>query len=97
MAISYTESANLMKDGDFQGRVKVACLTYAAYISNESPDVVGHNTRYKWAIATLTNPDLAAFNITPTAVMDPNVQAQGAAIDDATLQTAVETALNKVM
>lgn len=49
MALSYSESANLMTDQSFRGRVKVACLTFANYISNEANDVPAHNVRLKWA------------------------------------------------
>jgi len=97
MALSYDESNALMQDANFRGRVKVACLKFADYITNEGPSVTAHNTRFKWAQRTYQNPDQSAFEATPGTVMDPNVQSQGAAIDDATLQTAVETTLNKLM
>jgi hypothetical protein len=97
MALTYEESADLMRDSIFISRIKVACLHFAAYISGEDPTTTAHNTRYRWAINTMNAPDTAAANITPTVVMDPNVQAQGAAILDVDLQTAVETAVNKII
>ena len=97
MALTYAESAALMGDASFRDRVKVSCLHYADYISGEGASVPAHNTRYKWAQATFINPDAAAGQVTPTVVMDAAVQDQGAAIDDAGLQAATETAINKMM
>ena len=94
---SYTESAALMNDPAFKGRVKVACLTYADYISGEAANVPAHTSRMRWAGMTMQNPDMAAANVTPTAVMDPAVQAAGGEIDDAGLQGAVENAVNKML
>jgi len=97
MALSYAESADLMKDAAFISRIKVACLTYASYIYNEASNVAGHSSRLRWAQNTMQAPDVSANAIAPTVVMDPNVQAQGAAITDAELQTAVENAANKLI
>jgi hypothetical protein len=97
MALTYQDSSALMQDQTFVGRVKVGCLQYADYIVNEAPSVAAHNTRYRWAQNTMNDPDAVAAKLAPTVVMDPNVQSAGAAIDDATLQTAVETAVNKLM
>lgn len=97
MALTYIESAALMNDPTFISRIKVACLTFAEYIVNEPSTVPAHNTRMRWATSTIQSPDSAASAVTPAVVMDPNVQAQGASISDADLQTAVETAINKMM
>jgi hypothetical protein len=95
--LTYQESSDLMKDPTFLGRIKVACLNFATYISNETPNVPAHNTRYRWAQGTMGSPESVAANIAPTVVMDDNVQAEGAAISDKDLQTAVEIAVNKLM
>lgn len=97
MALTYQESAALMQDATFISRIKIACLTFAEYISNEATTAPAHNTRMRWATNTLQAPDSAASAVAPAVVMDPTVQSQGAAIADADLQTAVETALNKMM
>jgi hypothetical protein len=97
MALTYEESAALMGDAGFRGRVKVACLKYADYISNEATGTPAHVTRLRWSGNTMANPDAAAALVTPAVVMDTNVQADGAAIDDVTLQSAVETTINKMM
>lgn len=96
-ALTYEQSAELMKDPVFQGRVKVACLTYARYITDEPANTAAHSTRTKWAQQTLVVPDSAVAQVTPTTVMDSNVQAAGAAITDTALQTAVETSVNKLL
>ena len=97
MALTYEQSADLMKDGVFQGRIKVACLKYADYILNEPADTPGHSSRTKWASSTYTNPDYSAQQVQPPTVMDAAVQDQGSAIDDAGLQSAVEGVVNKMI
>lgn len=97
MALTYEQSATLMNDMTFRGRIKVACLKYANYIVGEATTVPAHNTRMKWAQQTLQQPDASALLVTPTTVMDPAVQDQGSAIDDAGLQSATENAINKMM
>lgn len=95
--MTYEESAALMIDNAFRGRVKVACLIYARYIMDEASNTPAHSTRIKWAQATMVNPDAAAATVTPTVVMDGAVQQDGAAIDDAALQSAVENSINKML
>ena len=97
MALSYSDSADLMNDTVFRGRIKVAALHFANYVMGESPGTSSHNTRFKWAQAAYLMPDQTAMNLQPIVVMDSNVQAQGAAVDDPTLQTAVETAINTII
>lgn len=97
MALTYEQTSTLMNDGTFRGRVKVACLKYADYISLEAATVPAHATRIKWAQQTYAMPDASAANVTPAVVMDPAVQQDGAAITDAALQSAVEGAVNKII
>ena len=97
MPITYEESAAMMHDMAFQGRVKVACLKFADYIFGEAVDVPAHATRLKWAQQTFTSPDAVAGQVTPTTVMDPAVQEDGTDIGDAELQSAVENAVNKIL
>jgi len=97
MALDYNASAALMKDAEFIGRVKVACLKFATYINGEPTNTPAHNTRIKWASNTMLAPEVAAVQVTPVAVMDPSVQQDGAAITDAGLQSAVENAINKML
>jgi len=97
MALTYEQSAALMKDPAFVDRVKVACLKFADYILNEATGTAAHNTRVRWAQQTTSNPDSAAQQTTPPVVMDTAVQEDGAEITDAELQTAVETVVNKLM
>jgi len=97
MALTYADSAALMKDPAFVDRVKVACLKYASSILIEATSVAAHNTRVQWAQNTTASPDAAAQRTTPPVVMDPAVQSAGSAITDAALQTTVETTINKLM
>ena len=98
MAMTYEESASLMMDATFRGRVKVACLRLADSIIIEQPNVAAHNSRYKWAQNTFLNPDTVAAQVQPPTVMDSAVQdAGGAAITDAALQASVETVIGKML
>jgi hypothetical protein len=95
--MTYTESAALMSDQTFRGRVKVACLKYADSIMIEASSVPAHNTREKWALNAMQNPEMVAAQVQPPTVMDPAVQTDGAAVSDAALQGAVEAVINKLM
>ena len=97
MALTYEQSAELMKDVIFIGRIKVACLTYANYIFGEAPTVPAHSSRIKWAQQTFAMPDTSAQQVTPATVMDAAVQEDGSAIADAALQSAVENTINKML
>lgn len=89
------ESANLMSDITFRGRIKVCILDYATYIFGEAPTVDGHPGRYRWAQNAGINPDYEAGRLHPMVVMDAQVQLDGAAIDDAKLKISVQTVVNK--
>ena len=97
MAITYDQSAALMKDVTFIGRVKVACLKFAAFILDEAASTPAHNTRFRWAQNAIVDSDAVAQKVTPNVVMDPAVQTNGAAITDANLQTATETAIQDLL
>jgi hypothetical protein len=98
MALTYDETAQLMQDQTFRGRVSIACVNYARYITDEATSTPAHSTRYRWAQATLLTPEAAVNQVIPTVVTDSAVQdAGGAAITDAALQSAVETAVNKLL
>ena len=95
--LSYDQSAQLMTDLTFKGRVKTACLRYADSIMDEASTVTAHNTRMRWAANCFQNPDMVAGQIQPLTVQDPAVQAAGSGITDNALQAAVEGAINKMM
>jgi hypothetical protein len=95
--MTYEESAALMNDMTFRGRIKVSALKYADSISNEANTVPAHNTRLRWAVNTMQQPDMVAMQLQPPTVMDAAVQADGAEITDDALQGSVETVVNKLM
>ena len=97
MALTYADSAALMNDMEFRGRVKVSVLKFADYIASEAPTTAGHNSRYKWAQQAFASPDQTAFQVQPAVVMDPAVQVNGSAISDSALQSAVEGVINKIL
>jgi hypothetical protein len=95
--MTYEESFQLMADLTFRGRCKVACLKLAEVILAEAATVVNHNARLRWANQAFQNPDMAAGQVQSPAVMDPLVQAQGSAVTDVDLQTAVNTVVDKLL
>lgn len=95
--MDYTESAALMRDQAFHGRVKVAGLKYTTYVLAEDPAMPGHSSRYNWAKNFAIQPDMSATQIQPMVVMDTQVQTDGAAITDEALQTSVEAVVNKMV
>jgi hypothetical protein len=95
--MTYLESAALMTDPEFRGRIKVACLRYADSIMGETTGTPAHNTRLKWAQGCFQSPDMTAAQAQPPTVMDAEVQADGPEITDGALQVAVETVVNKLM
>ncbi len=97
MALTYEESAALMTDQAFRGRVKVSALKYADSIMGEAETTPAHNTRTKWAQQCFQQPDMTAANLQPPVVMDSAVQLAGAEITDAGLQGSVEAVVNKMM
>jgi hypothetical protein len=97
MALDYAGSAALMTDTAFRGRVKVACLKFASFIADEVGTTSGHNARFRWAQNCLVNPDQTSITVQAPVVMDPAVQSSGDQIDDASLQTAVETVVQQMI
>jgi len=95
--MTYEESAALMNDMAFRGRVKVACLKYADYIESEASTIGGHTARLRWATQCFQQPEITAQVVQPPTVMDAAVQQDGAAVTDAALQSAVEGVINKLL
>jgi hypothetical protein len=86
-----------MQSAEFRGRVKVACIKYADSIMIEAASVPGHTSRVRWAQGTFQQPDITAGQVQSPVVMDPAVQAGGAAVEDTALQGAVEATVNKMV
>ena len=95
--LSYEQSAALMNNSIFRGRVKVACLKFANSILDEATSVTGHTSRVKWATATFGYPDQAAQQAQPPTVMDAAVQDAGSDITDDALQASVEVTVLKML
>jgi hypothetical protein len=95
--MTYEESAALMVDATFRGRVKVSVLKYADSIMNEPTTETAHNTRVRWAQQAMQQPDMTAANLQPPVVMDGAVQLAGPEITDTALQGSVEAVVNKMM
>lgn len=96
--MTYEESAALINDQAFRGRIKVACLTYASRILKGGETGVGASqAANRWATVTFQAPDQTAQTVIGPAVMEPGVQSEGEKIDDGALQFSVENAVNKTL
>lgn len=95
--MTYQESADLMNDFQFRGRIKVAALKFADSILGEATTVPAHNSREKWANRCFQQPEQVSMELHPPVVMDPAVQQDGAAVTDAALQGAVEAVVGKIV
>jgi hypothetical protein len=94
--MTFEESAQLMTNPQFRGRIKVACLKYADYIVTSNLPGTSMTMR-RWADNTFQNPDNSAQLAQAAVVMDAAVQSTGPDIADQQLQTAVETVIKKMV
>ena len=95
MALTQEQSAALMQDSAFRGRIKVCCLKYANTIPLEpAPHTRGYTSALRWTQQCIMNPDQTAQTVQSSAVMDPAVQDAGSQIGDVALQGAVESVVN---
>ncbi|HMN55627.1 MAG TPA: hypothetical protein PKE15_00135 [Ottowia sp.] len=81
---------------DLHSRIKVAVIVACDVIRTEPGATANHANRLKWAAATLQSPDEAA-RLMLWAVLAQNRAATAAQItgaDDATVQTAVNAAVD---
>jgi hypothetical protein len=95
MATLY-EIWTLLEDPALRQKVSAACLIAAEAIRTESDQTANHANRLKWAKATLQSPVQAGQQML-RAVLAANVSATLAQItgaSDATIQTAVNNAVN---
>jgi len=109
VSLTYQESSDLMNDFQFRGKIKTAALTLAAYWLNEAPDVVAHNSHYKWSQSCFQQPDMTAQGLHPPVVMDQGVQGAGlvddpttpgkkiSAATDTQIQAAVQAVVEKII
>jgi hypothetical protein len=97
MALDSTQSAALMRDTVFQGRIKFFATKYADFVSLEAPTTERHTAAIRWVQRMYAQPDLVAGELQPLVVADPAVQAAGAEITDAALGPAVEAAIKRTI
>jgi hypothetical protein len=106
MALDYDQSAKLRTNIVFQGRIASAALVWAQYKLAAPVDVTQPVKRreFYYAEGIVANANQKAATLQPIVVQDGSVQ--GADIDatdgdstitDAALQTAVETAIGKLV
>lgn len=92
--LSLDQSAQLMKDFTFLGRVKSAALTYAQYLSLQPAN---SGAKVRWMQQTMNQPDQMAQQLVSPVVLNPNVQQAGSTIDDPGLQAAVQSVADVMM
>lgn len=94
---TYAELLNIATTSDaLKQQIKVACIVACDVIRAEAEATPNHANRLAWARATLQNPDGAAAKMV-LAVLAQNRAATVAQItnaDDATVQTAVNAAVD---
>lgn len=94
---TYAELLVIANTGDaFKQKVQVACIVACDLIRAESAATTNHAARLSWARATLQNPSAAATQMV-WAVLAQNrafTAAQISGSDDATVQTAVNAAVD---
>lgn len=95
MAMSQTDTANLINDPIFRGRVKVAALQYAQYLQLQ-PSL--NASKANWIQRTMTQPDQIAQTLVAAVVISPNVQnAGGSSVSDPDLLAATQYAADLQM
>lgn len=101
---TYVQLSDLAADSVFAKRCAFSILKYGQYIADEAADTAFHTSRYRWAIQAVTNPDGVAAPLLKRIAFDPifsnidpwvDVASALAAVNDATLQAAVENAVNR--
>ena len=93
LTLATTASGNALQD-----RIRVAAVVACDLIRLEAVDTPNHASRLAWAVATLRDPGASA-RVLLWAVLAQNrtfTSAQIASADDATVQTAVNAAVNLV-
>ena len=97
--MDYAESAALMNNTLFKGRVKVAILKYSNSIlsSGASLPSIGANAILRWASHAYNDSERIAQQVIAPVVMDASVQNQSEHITDEALQKVVESVVNKTL
>jgi len=96
MALTDAQSAALMADTEFTGRVKVSAIRYADTLTIQAVPASSHIRLLAYAAETFQSPAAMAQKLVPLVVMDAAVQDAGAMITDEALQGAVESTVNKL-
>ena len=93
---TYTELFDLRNDSTLKNKITVACIVAAETIRTESGATPNHANRMLWAKDVFANPGLESDRML-MAVLAQNKNATVAQItsaSDATIQTAVNTAID---
>jgi hypothetical protein len=77
MALTYAQSATLMRDPTYLGLVTVAVATYGNAILQEPATTPAHNARVQWAVRALQSPQQIAQQLQADCVLGAQTQAAG--------------------
>lgn len=101
---TYQQLYALSAHGDLHDRCTIAIEKYGQFIADESADTAFHHSRFNWAMGAQSNPRGVAAPLLVRIAFDPIFSNQDpwtdpatglAAVTDAQLQSAVETAVNR--
>jgi hypothetical protein len=93
---TYAELFDLKSNTAFKNKIAVACIVAAEAIRNELTSVANHANRLVWAASVFKTPEVESERML-WAVLAANKSATTAQITgatDATIQTAVDNAVN---
>lgn len=93
--MTYTESAQLIRNPWFVERVSVAVSTYTNYLLNTSEEDAQYADKVGVAQRLASQSQHVVTTLMFTLTGDPEVQAAGPCIPDATLQVIVEKTIVK--
>lgn len=97
MSLTYTELNTLRTDTTFRGRCAIGVIKAADTVLNETAGTPAHELRLRWANLVYsgpTGPDTMADKMMPRILADSNVQTDGDAVTDSTLQDIVDALVN---
>jgi hypothetical protein len=103
MPMTSDQTAALMQDPNFRGRVQVACVRYSDSIKTANSNAIGHVGLERWADAVYAAPMQIAMQVQPFVATDPTIQETGvdengiSLASDAQVQGATEATVNKTI
>ena len=86
--MTYVQIYDLWESNALRKQIVIAVLKFAVYILEESPSTQDHAIRLAWSKEALEDPYAMAIRMSPSVVMNPDVQAGNPA--DSLIQGVLE-------